>query len=73
MRLEKQRFGDVNFSGGEILLMGQFFAVGSLGSTLLEAFLRLYSFMLLTNTYFRIYRASRKSLSLLDKINMTNI
>ena len=26
---EKQRLGDANFSGGEMILIGQFFAVGS--------------------------------------------
>ena len=31
VRVEKQRFGDANFSGGEIILIGQLFAVGSLG------------------------------------------
>ena len=29
VRVEKQRFGDGNFSGGEMILIGQFFAVGS--------------------------------------------
>ena len=32
MSVEKQRFGYVNFSGGEIIWIGQFFAVGSLGN-----------------------------------------
>ena len=35
VRVEKQRFGDVNFSGGELILIGQFFAVGSPGYHLL--------------------------------------
>ena len=31
VRVEKQRFGDANFSGGEMILIGKFFAVGSPG------------------------------------------
>ena len=29
--IEKQRFGDANICGGEMILIGQFFAVGSPG------------------------------------------
>ena len=32
VRVEKQRFGNANFSGGEMILIGQFFAVESPGS-----------------------------------------
>ena len=28
VRVEKQRFGDANFSGGEMILIGLFFGVG---------------------------------------------
>ena len=31
VRVGKQRFGDANFSGGEMILIGQCFAVGSPG------------------------------------------
>ena len=31
MRVEKQRLADANFSGGDMILTGQFFAVGSPG------------------------------------------
>ena len=31
VRVEQQRFGDANFSWGELILIGQFFAFGSPG------------------------------------------
>ena len=37
MRVEEHRFVDANFAGEEIVLNGQFFAVGSSGLTLLRS------------------------------------
>ena len=38
VRVEKQKSGDTNFSGGEIIPIGQFFAVGSPGILQLNPF-----------------------------------
>ena len=56
MHVEKQRFGDANFSGGEMILISQLFAVGSPGKHVTIFLAYYYAGVLMAGTLLPITR-----------------